>query len=578
MFQVLNHRGGHYLILLTVAAALTFPNLGVPSLWDVDEAHNAEAAREMLESGNWLVPTFNFQLRDHKPPLLYWLQMAAYHFFGINEFAARLPSALAALAAVLVTYELGRRIFNASTGLLAGLILASAAMFTASAHFANPDALLDALTLLTLFLFWRSFSRNDQSWIIPAFVCMGLAVLTKGPVGLVLPLGVIGLFLLWSRRLHLLVDSRFFLGAFIFCLVAVPWYAWIAAETRGEFLRGFFMTHNVGRFLSPMENHRGPFYYYLIALGLGFAPWSPFLPAAIWYGLKKSRIEDRVSRIEGISSRIEDRRSKIAEAGIKANSRSSILDPQSSILFLNCWIAVYLLFFSLAGTKLPNYILPVYPAVAILTARFFDSWLRKLIQPPAWIMHVSFGGLALVGLAVAVGLLLAGGIVDLLVLRGRKLPGMEIWAGMAVVPLLGSALAWRLALGNHRRQTVACLLITAVLFIGPLAAWGSIQVDAFKAPRPLVLDGHTCQTDRDIRIGCYQFYQPSLVYYCRREVKVFEEEDQVLEFLQTPLQVYLFVPAKVWEKLATKALGSPHVLARHLDLYKGYEVVVVTNK
>jgi 4-amino-4-deoxy-L-arabinose transferase-like glycosyltransferase len=437
-------------------------------------------------------------------------------------------------------------------------------MFTASAHFANPDALLDTLTLLTLFLFWQSFSRNDHRWIIPASMCMGLAVLTKGPVGLLLPVGVIGIFLLCSRRLNLLVNSRVFLGAFVFCLVAVPWYAWIAAETRGEFLRGFFLTHNVGRFLSPMENHRGPIYYYLIALGLGFAPWSPFFPAAIWYGLKKSKIEDRGS--------------KIAEAGMTANSRSTILDPQSSILFLNCWIAVYLLFFSLAGTKLPNYILPVYPAVAILTARFFDIWLRKLIRPPAWIIHVSFGGLALVGFAVAVGLFLAGGIVDLPVLRGRKLPGIEIWAGMAVVPILGATLAWWLAVRNRHREMVACLLITAVLFIGPFAAWGSIQVDAFKAPRPLVLDGHACQTGRDIRVGCYQFYQPSLVFYCRREVKVFEEEDQVLEFLQSPWQVYLFVPAKPWQTLAAKVQGSHRVLATHRDLYKGYEVVVVTNK
>jgi 4-amino-4-deoxy-L-arabinose transferase-like glycosyltransferase len=325
MFHRLNHRLGHYLLLLAAGAALTLPNLGAPSLWDIDEGHNAEAAREMLDSGNWLVPTFNYQLRDHKPPLLYWLQIAAYQWFGVNEFAARLPSALAAVAAVLLTYELGRRMFGRAVGLLAGLILASAGMFCAAAHFANPDSLLNALTLATFFIFWRSISRSapwggmlsrprqqtgdsataetgresmapkkeevvyGRGWFIPAATIMGLAVLTKGPVGILLPVAVIGLFLLWSGRLTLLLNYRLLLGVLTFILVALPWYAWISAETKGEFTRGFFLTHNFSRFLNPMENHRGPIYYYLVALLLGFVPWSPFFMLALLCGFSNRR-------------------------------------------------------------------------------------------------------------------------------------------------------------------------------------------------------------------------------------------------------------------------------------------------
>src|SRR5260370_5953066 len=211
MFHRLNHRAGHYLLLMSAAAALSFPNLGAPSLWDIDEGHNAEAAREMLDSGNWLVPTFNFQLRDHKPPLLYWLQIAAYEWLGVSEFSARLPSALAALAAVLLTYELGRLMFGSGAGLVAGLILANAPPCCAAAHFANPDSLLDALTLATFFIFWRGISRSAgtsrlNTWFVPVALCMALAVLTKGPVGLLLPMAVIVLFLLRSRQLRLLLD------------------------------------------------------------------------------------------------------------------------------------------------------------------------------------------------------------------------------------------------------------------------------------------------------------------------------------------------------------------------------------
>src|SRR5262249_994402 len=161
----------------------------------------AEAAREMLEAENWIVPTFNFELRVDKPVLLYWLQLACYSLFGVCEFAARLPSAMAAMLTVLLTYELGRRLFDPSTGLLAGLVLASTAFFTGSAHFANPDALLNASTVLTFLLFWSGFIRGSSTWLLWIGLSTGLGFLAKGPVGTVLPAVVIGLFLLWSRQL-----------------------------------------------------------------------------------------------------------------------------------------------------------------------------------------------------------------------------------------------------------------------------------------------------------------------------------------------------------------------------------------
>src|SRR3954468_14060947 len=114
MFRRLDCRAGHHCLLALVWAAVCLPNLGAPSLWDIDEGNNAECAYEMAQSGNYVVPTFNSRLRTDKPVLLYWLQAAAYEAVGVNEFAARLPSALATLAAVLATYELGRRMFGAA--------------------------------------------------------------------------------------------------------------------------------------------------------------------------------------------------------------------------------------------------------------------------------------------------------------------------------------------------------------------------------------------------------------------------------------------------------------------------------
>src|SRR5262245_7444458 len=227
MFRPLRGRAGHYLLLAAVWASLGLVNLGAPSLWDIDEGNNAEAAREMYEAEDWVVPTFNGLLRVDKPALLYWLQMGCYHAFGVSEFSARLPSALAALLAVLLTYELGRRMFGATAGLGAGLVLASTVLFCASAHFANPDALLNACALLCFVTYWRDHERGGEAWLVLGGVATGLGMLAKGPVGLVLPLAVTGLFLLWCGQLRRLFRPRLLGGVLAFILVVVPWYVWV---------------------------------------------------------------------------------------------------------------------------------------------------------------------------------------------------------------------------------------------------------------------------------------------------------------------------------------------------------------
>ena len=236
MFQQFNHRGYHYLLIAVAWAALCLPNLGKPSLWDVDEGRNSGAAYEMRESGNWIVPTFNYELREDKPALLYWMQMGCFELFGVGEFAARLPSALAALLSLLCTYELACSLFGRAAGLLAGLLLGSTIGLCGAAHFANPDSLLNGFTCLALTLFWLDYARNGRSWFLTAGIAVALAVLAKGPIGLLLPGAVIFLFLMWQRDLRRLLDRRLIWGAVLFLLVAAPWYAWVGAETKGEWL------------------------------------------------------------------------------------------------------------------------------------------------------------------------------------------------------------------------------------------------------------------------------------------------------------------------------------------------------
>ncbi len=561
MFRGANRRSVHHAVLLVVASALFLPNLGVPSLWDIDEGNNSEAAREMLECDNWVVPTFNFELRVDKPVLLYWLQISAYRLFGIHEWAARLPSALAALVTVLLTYELGRRLFDAGTGLLAGLVLASTALFCGSAHFANPDALLNVFTVLTFLFFWRSISRGGRGWFVLVGISTGLAVLAKGPVGVVLPLAVIALFLFSNRRGRLLLDRRQLLGVMAFALVALPWYILVGAETKAGFLRGFLLTHNVGRYLNPMEHHGGPIYYYVIALLLGFAPWSAFLGLAGWFSVAEWQ-QARVSQGEPRSE--------------QSDTRTSSLSLAHS--FLWCWIAVYFVFFSAAGTKLPNYVLPIYPPVALLTGRFFERWLRGSLHPSSWAVRLSLGILALMGIGTATGLLLASGVLPAPFLRGRVLPGLAGWAAVGLLPVLGAIVAWWSARRHYPRGVVFGVTAAAVLFLGTLAAWGSVVVDHYKAPRSLVQAMGESPTQREIRVACYQYFQPSLVFYCRREVFRLASEQEVREFLGSPLPVYLFMPAPIWDSLETSITGPRRELGRQRDLYRGCDVVLVTNR
>ncbi len=546
-----NHRSVHYALLSMVGAFLCLVNLGGPSLWDRDEGRNAGAALEMMESQDWVVPKFNAQLRVDKPALLYWLQIGAYRLFGITEFAARLPSALAALLTMLAAYELGRRLFNPATGLLGALVVVSTPMFCAAARFANPDALLHLFTVLVLLLFWLGYERGRLCFVSMG-VAAGLAVLAKGPVGLVLPAAVIGVFLAWNRQLQLLCRGRLFLGWLAFLLVALPWYVWVAVDTKANFLRGFLLNHNVDRFLNPMENHRGAYWYYLVVLVVGFAPWSVFLGWALWHGLRGTVW--------------------------KAATSPAALPEHLPHRFLCCWLAVYLVFFSLAATKLPNYVLPVTVPLALWTAWFCERWQRQLLPTPAWCWHLSLTLLVLIGVMTSLGVLLASGTWQSAWLRGRHLPELQTWALAGLWPVLGASLAWWRLRQGDRAGTILSVAATAVLFLGPLAAWAVPLFNHFKAPRPLVEQAGARQLQQDLRIGCWQLeHLPSLNFYCQRHVMHHNTEDEVLTFLRYPLPVFLFTPARLWHQLEPQVPVTCRVLARHRDMYSGDEVVVIGN-
>jgi len=537
----MRERARDYSILLAVCALLTLPNLGGPSLWDVDEGVNAQAAREMRDADTWVVPTFNYQLRTAKPVMLYWLQRASYEAFGVNEFASRLPSVLAGWLAILLSYELARRMFSRAVGVMSGIVLVSVVQFALLAHAATPDATLLLFTTLAFLAFWVGHEDGSRRWWLPTAAACGLAVLTKGPIGVALPGLVILVYFSWNRELGRLLDRRILGAAVVFLVVAGPWYGLVASETRGEWVKAFIGRENLERFSSPMDQHSGPFYYYLAALPVMFAPWSAFLVAVLWYSA-------------GGTAR-----------GVTADlSRETRADR-----FLLCWLVAYLVVFSAAATKLPNYIFPLYPALAILTARFLIAWRDGILAVPRWVMATGAGALALVG---AIG---AGGMI----LADRTFPGLGVWAAAGLLPIAGAVAMIRAIRRDDRSGAVSSAAAACVVFVGVLVTFPGQVVDRQKAPRELVRASGADNPHRDQRLAAYRWFQPSIVYYSGREVAVLDSPAAVEAFLATPTPGYLFIAEPVWREAFADRIPVPHrVAARRHDFLEKCEILVISNE
>jgi 4-amino-4-deoxy-L-arabinose transferase-like glycosyltransferase len=537
-----------YLLVLAVGAALFLPNLGSHGLWEVDEAHNAQCAREMLDAGTWRVPTFNFQLRTDKPALLYWLIGIAYRLFGLTEFAARFFSAVAGVLTLLATYELGRRMFTPITGLLAACVLGSSLMFCVAAHAATPDAQLILWTTLSLLVFWIGFTADNRNWLLAFGVTAALAVLAKGPIGWALPAAVITLFLWWEGKLASLWCKRFLLGTLLFFAVAGPWYAIVTSETRGEWAYGFFLKHNFDRFGVAMEGHGGPIFYHLLVLPAAFAPWSAFLPAALWYATR--------------------RRAEISDAAPS---------PRLPVpyRFLWCWVGVWLVFFSLAGTKLPNYLLPAYPALAILVARFLCRWAAGEARPArGWIVW-SLLCLALVGAVSGGGIALAAGWLPVSLPRSSEIPELGPLALVSLLPL--AAVGWLMWQRRNPRLAVAGLTTGCVVFVALLAAFGPAALAPHQVAPALAARLNAEEAD-EVRLAAWGCYYPAVVFYTNREMRRLGSVTEASDWLAAPQRGYLIVPAAEWERIAEPLRKSCVILDRRRDVLLNRDVLLVANQ
>jgi 4-amino-4-deoxy-L-arabinose transferase-like glycosyltransferase len=301
-----------------------------------------------------------------------------------------------------------------------------------------------------------------------------------------------------------------------------------------------------------MEGHRGAVWFYPATIFALFVPWSAFVIAAVWYGVRGANGQRELTG--------DQHHHQPADTG-----RSPSLIHAHR--FLVCWIAAYLVFFTLAATKLPNYVFPVYPALAILTARFLIAWREGELTVPRWLMPAGAVGLLVIGVAVAGGMIFAN----------RTLPGLKPWALLGVVPTVGAiTLMWCLRQGN-RNGAVIAVAAAAVVFGGALMTVPGEVLERQRAPRELVHAAGLADPTRDVRVAAFEWFQPSVVFYSGREVSRLNSATAVSEFLAVPTPGYVFVPAKVWDRMAPALPGTHRVIARRHDFLTRCDVVVVTN-
>lgn len=557
--RLLARRQWAYLIILCAGLLTFLPNLGNHSLWDVDEAHNAECAREMWEAGHVIVPTFNYALRTDKPAMLYWWIEVTYSLFGVNEWAARLPSALAAIGSLLVCYEIARRLFGSPTGLLSSLILASSFMFAVSSHAVTPDAILILMVQLTFLTWIIAYDRRQPIWLLLCGCCAGLAMLTKGPVGVALPGAVIVGFLFWQRDWRFLWNKRSLQAVGMCLLTALPWYLYVGYETHWEFLKGFLLTHNVSRFSEAMEGHRGPFFYHLAVILLAFAPWSIFLGPTIWNSLRHRAIN---------------------QAG----------KPWAYRLLL-LWIGVWFVVFSIAATKLPNYVLPTYPPLAMLTASFLVQWWKQRssatveatstghIVVPGWLWKCSLACFILLGLALLIALPVVAGWVQVDALANRIIPNAGWLMVLGAVPIVAGLVTWLRWSHHEVGWGIVTLTAGSLLLTACLGAFGPPAADASRANKSLALSLNELIANRDVRVTFHpDFYHPSLVFYVQREITRCKNQEDAVDTMQAKVPTFMFVTARHWPKLSEQLGGKYTIHDQRHDFTAGQDILLISNQ
>ncbi len=530
--------------LLAIAAVTLVWHVSSIGLIDETEPLFVEASRQMVVTGDWVTPYVNGEPRFDKPPLIYWLMVFAFQSFGVNEFAARLPSVLAAVVIAFFCFytlqqygDLGvgsresgvgkfqnskletqnSKLPSSHSSLLPALLAATMLILNPNTFFwgrtGYADMLLNACIGGSLLAFFLGYAQPDRPvpqkrWYFAFYVLMALAVLTKGPIGLLLPGLIIGCFLLYvGNGRAVLREMRLLRGGLVVLVIALPWYVLVTLANGDAFIDSFFGYHNVERFTQVVNSHAGPWYFHILVIVVGFLPWSAYLPAAI-------------AHIKPLQRRYWQQQTRWQQLG----------------LFALFWFLAILGFFTIATTKYFSYTLPLMPAAAILVALLWTDYVRQ----PQTRKQAGFlvsGVLNLLLLAIAAVVLIecprwlgSDPWMPNLGLRlqqaGLPLVGGVIWGTTAIAAI--GLLLWR-----SRWLWVANLLgylAFLILVVHPLVLIADVERQLPLRQLAQAAVQTKQPTEELVMLG---FQKPSLVFYTRQHVTYLTQPMEVINYLQT---------------------------------------------
>jgi 4-amino-4-deoxy-L-arabinose transferase-like glycosyltransferase len=476
------------------------------TLWDRDEPEYAQVVMEMVESGDYVVPTFNSQMWFEKPPLFYWMMSIPVRIFGPTEFACRFLSAIGVGTTCLLTFIIGRKLVGTEAGLWTMPILASTLLILVIGTVAITDALLLPFIVAVMVIFMIT-AKSGMSFIhiILMGVALGLGTLTKGPIGL-MPMPAIAAILFFDRKNRnntgqyiRRIAVSLAIGAVIFLIWAIP----VNIITHGEFFRVFVGRDIINRALRPMESHGGNFVlflpYYLIVIVVGFFPWTLHLPGA-FSAVIGGRIGGKYGRV-----------------------------------YLLSWIIPCVILMTLAATKLPHYIIFIWPALSLAVAGTISAAKKSQLIPRdiAWLRRGVwfFGPQALI---MSLFLMIAPFFIPI---PGLLWPGMA--SGLALLVMTITAVYYH-RLGKFS-MSAAVLLGGMIVFHVPLL-FGVFPAIEYVKISPHIAREVKSTVEKDVPVATYQYSEPSLNFYLVKPTEHLDSPNDVIAWAKQSKPGVLIIP------------------------------------
>ena len=528
-------------LLAVLCAYLFFFKLGGMALTDPDETFYAQTAKEMLNKGDWTTPYLYGNPQFEKPIMIYWLVEASYKIFGVNETAARLPSAVFGLLGVIAIYLLGKLLFGRRAGFLSAIILATNVEYVIISRACITDMVLATFMLLGVLFFFYGYLKERGYFYILASTAFALAVLTKGPIAIVLPAVVFVIFLLFTKDAGRLKKIPLGWCLLIFILVAAPWYILTYRLHGKEFIDAFFGFHNITRFMQSEHKTGSQLYYNIPIVFGGFFPWSVFLPFGFWYIFKKSVTGNAAER--------------------------------SKYIFILAWFFVIFIFFSASSTKLPTYIFPSFLSLALIVGVLWDDFLSGSGRLSGAVRQLTPG--VKISYYFLIAAVIAGAIGAWLFVS-FDMP--EILAGVVVSSLFlvfGFSIAMTAFIKKRYVAAFFFVVYSLVIFLLPVNSLILPEVEQYETSKKIAgILSSMMKTGEGL--GAQGNYLPGLAFYMDKTAIDLDKHQAMLNFLNSPGRVWAVIKEKNQRNLYDPVINSEYIKPTYL-IYSIGKRAIVTN-